>query len=96
MINGITTDQVRDVIERHSAWVIGNNRCFHNSAYEAIADELNAAMGGGECEMEYATEGMKRGWWVCSECGEASDTIESCAGRKPPNYCGNCGKAVKR
>lgn len=38
----LTAEQVRDVIERHSAWVVGNNRCFHDGAYEAIADELNA------------------------------------------------------
>lgn len=41
----LTVEQVRDAIERHSAWVIGNNRCFHNGAYEAIADELNAMAG---------------------------------------------------
>ena len=41
----LTAEQVRDEIERHSAWVIGNNRCFHNGAYEAIADELNATLG---------------------------------------------------
>lgn len=40
----LTTEQVCEVIERHSAWVIGNNRCFHDGAYEAIADELNALM----------------------------------------------------
>lgn len=38
----LTADDVRDLIERHSAWVIGNNRCFRDGAYEAIADELNA------------------------------------------------------
>lgn len=38
----LTAEQVREVIERHSAWVIGNNRCFHDGAYEDIADELNA------------------------------------------------------
>lgn len=38
----LTAEQVRDVIERHSMWVNGNNRCFHNGAYEDIADELNS------------------------------------------------------
>ena len=46
------------------------------------------------CRMEYQTEGMQRGWWKCSECGEAMDTIEACAGRKPPRWCGNCGAKV--
>ena len=40
----LTAEQVREAIERHSAWVIGNNRCFHDGAYEAIADELNVEM----------------------------------------------------
>ena len=41
----LTAEQVREAIERHSAWVIGNNRCFHDGAYEEIADELNAKLG---------------------------------------------------
>lgn len=36
----LTAEQVREAIERHSAWIIGNNRCFHDGAYEEIADEL--------------------------------------------------------
>lgn len=44
----LTAEQVREAIERHSAWVIGNNRCFHDGAYEAIADELNAELDKGE------------------------------------------------
>lgn len=36
----ITAEQVREAIERHSAWVIGNNRRFHDGAYEEIAAEL--------------------------------------------------------
>ena len=42
----LTVEQVREVIERHSAWVIGNNHCFHDGAYEEIADELNAMLKG--------------------------------------------------
>jgi hypothetical protein len=41
----LTVEQVRDIIERHSMWTIGNNRCFYNGAYDDIADELNARMG---------------------------------------------------
>ena len=89
----LTAEQVRTSIESRfdfDVWV-------PNTRWQAIADELNAALCGGECEMEYATEGMKRGWWVCSECGEASDTIKACGGRVPPNFCANCGaKAVER
>lgn len=43
-VPGLTADDVRDLIERHSSWVIGNNRCFHNGAYEEIADALNAEL----------------------------------------------------
>lgn len=40
----LTAEQVRKAIEGHSAWVIGNNRCFHDGAYEEIADELSAEL----------------------------------------------------
>lgn len=40
----LTTEQVREAIEQHSAWVIGNNRCFHDGAYEEITNELNAML----------------------------------------------------
>lgn len=40
----ITAEQVRDIIESHSMWTIGNNRCFYNGAYDDIADELNKRM----------------------------------------------------
>ena len=46
------------------------------------------------CHMEYQTDGMQRGWWQCSKCGEAMDTIKSVCGRKPPKWCGNCGAKV--
>lgn len=48
------------------------------------------------CTMEFATKGMMRSWWVCSNCGKAMDTIEACGGRKPPKFCGNCGAKVVR
>lgn len=41
MSGTLTPEQVRDIIERHSMWTIGNNRCFYNGAYDDIADELN-------------------------------------------------------
>ena len=47
------------------------------------------------CSMEYAKHGMMRGWWVCSACGKAMDTIEACSGKVPPRFCGNCGATVK-
>ena len=92
----LTAEQVREAIERHSAWVIGNNRCFHDGAYEAIANELNAMLGGRECEPteEYA----------CSACGQDLVAYDVGVGANggaieldPPilfNYCPNCGRRV--
>lgn len=61
---------------------------------QAIAEELNAKRHVETCEMEYQTDGMMSGWWKCSVCGEAMDTIKACAGREKPKYCGNCGRLV--
>lgn len=73
------TDAVREFAER----------------YERRIAELEAALTCKRiCYMEYQTDGMLRGWWRCSECGGAMDTIESCGGRKPPRWCGNCGAKV--
>ena len=44
---------MRDLIERHSDASGGNRRDFHNGAYAAIADELNAALAELEaCKLE--------------------------------------------
>ena len=45
----LTADDVRDLIERHSDASGGNGRDFHNGAYVAIADELNATLGSFNC-----------------------------------------------
>ena len=42
----LTADDIRSIIERHSDASGGNGRDFHNGAYEAIADDLNATLGG--------------------------------------------------
>lgn len=36
----LTAEQVREAIERHSAWTIGNGPIFRDGAYEEIAAEL--------------------------------------------------------
>ena len=46
----LTADDVRDAIERYSDASGGNGRDLHSWAYTAIADELNATLGRGECE----------------------------------------------
>lgn len=44
----LTTEQVKEAIERHSSWVVGTINCFYfnDGTYEAIADELNATISG--------------------------------------------------
>lgn len=93
----LTAEQVRDAIERHSAWVIGNNRCFHNGAYEAIADELNAELGSGTCEMVTSgtpCEGNTDK--ACTKCGayNIGEFYDGDCHRSTPNYCPNCGRKV--
>ena len=92
----LTAEQVREAIERHSAWIIGNNRCFHDGAYEEIADELNTTVGNGTCHIAAsATDGLcsdnPRQYFKLS-CGHGF-TIN---GLDAPIVCAVCGKAVKR
>ena len=92
----LTADDVRDLIERHSDAAGGNGRDFHNGAYEAIADELNATLGGGECEIveHYAasTRGEIGRERVKLSCGHIVE--------RHSKFCQECGarirKAVKR
>ena len=91
----LTAEQVRDA-------VLENFEETHETRYDhwgpskfdwqAIADELNAAIGGGECEFkpfpneDWSEPNAVRG--VCSECSALMYGKD--------NFCPNCGKAVKR
>jgi len=88
----LTADDIRDLIERHSDESGGNGRDFHNGAYEAIADELNAHVGR-TCKLEplsaldVALNMLDQTeWGACSECG--------CAVPMDARFCNECGKAV--
>lgn len=85
----LTADDIRDLIERHSDESGGNGRDFYNGAYVAIADELNTALGSGECEN--ANDVMKSGeiGFRCSECGSWDDDPH-------PRFCHNCGRGLLR
>lgn len=93
MVGGgkLTADDVRDLIEHHSDEVGGNGRDFHNGAYEAIADELNATFSHGWCEFkplpgeDMGEPNAVRG--VCSECSALMYGKD--------NFCPNCGRRVK-
>lgn len=63
-----------------------------------LESKLEAAtQGSGECEVE-ETEWLSYGGEGCDtyrhtlSCGHVSETFDE----EPPNYCPNCGKAVKR
>ena len=85
----LTAKQVREAIERHSAWVIGNNRCFHDGAYEEIAAELNARAERTcrDASVDSSTQ------FYCSLC-ECTVDIPLLWGEV--NYCPNCGRKVER
>jgi len=92
----LTADDVRDLIEWHSDASGGNGRDFHNGAYVAIADELNATMGTGTCHMEPVKDypvgecATFSFGCVCSECGAF---FEYTSGSNW-HYCPNCGRKV--
>ena len=77
-MSAIDQDFVRDLIERHSDASGGNGRDFHNGAYVAIADELNATLGScncsnsertGTCHDLGGTGANGEQVFDCSECG---------------------------
>ena len=95
----LTADDVRDLIERHSMYVIGNNRRFHNGAYEDIADELNVTPWRGTCEWILEHSGTLYDKWRCSKCGYLYVESRVDHGIKDdfdPNYCPKCGCEVER
>ena len=59
----LTADDVRDLIERHSDASGGNGRDFHNGAYMAIADELNATLGLCNCSNSERTDAPSLPYW---------------------------------
>lgn len=108
----LTAEQVRDLIKRHSMAVdyVGNVRRLDNSVFEEIADELNATMGGGECEWVWVeswtdtTDGRECDYahWM-PDCGCWSEYDRRFSdfddyAEKPTGiaFCERCGKAVKR
>ena len=99
----LTAEQVREA-------VLENFEETHETRYDhwepskfnwqAIADELNATLGGGECECVW---NEREGTFHCSSCDTLLTneiSIEWPSHKVTPitlpNYCCNCGKAVKR
>ena len=101
----LTADDVRDLIERYSDASGGNGRDFHNGAYVAIADDLNATLGDdglerskngvaerGTCRMERASwdDGTCTWGCICSACGKKFEHETS----RGWHYCPKCGAEV--
>ena len=98
----LTAEQVREAIFNGSSYASFDGAKYYADGIgmQAIADELNAALGGGECEkLPQLSDSvcvvkrngfeMEFGYWRCSECG--------CENFEGAKYCMNCGrKAVKR
>ena len=80
----LTAEQVREAIERHVKFYEGGDY-----DEQAIADELNAELGSGTCEVSYEQDGVPR----CSKCqnviyDEYKDGFK--------NYCDECGAKVRK
>ena len=98
----LTAEQVEKAIRKYAH----DDSCYIFEVYgemcRFIADELNAMLGGGECE----TYRDEYGIWHYSSCEKGADKItgndgalESWIDSWPPNICPYCGakvKAVKR
>lgn len=114
----LTAEQVREAIERNfnKVAVLDDGKpvewrndwvCKIGIDYKAITEELNAALGGGECGMVMLDAGGKAFYehreyiMHCVNChhefgyvqyDEDGDTWMN----DKPRFCPNCGKAVKR
>lgn len=90
----LTAEQVGKAMFRNCVW--DENSAMYYVGYtdmQAIADELNAALGGGECEnVSYRVDESR---FHCSSCGFGCWVKNVATGRDElPAHCPNCGKKV--
>ena len=84
----LTAEQVMAIAGRHQPdYCSDTHVCFD---WQAIADELNATMGGGECVFEINTDATAI---KCSSCGYS---LPKGTDLDDTRFCGGCGQAVKR
>lgn len=99
----LTAEQVRECtqpvyMEGYSDGSVNRGAHIDETDWQAIADELNAALGAGECEMEEDCEYVecKVQTFTCSSCYWRGAIDDLFASDTKPNFCPNCGRAVKR
>ena len=95
----LTAEQVEKVIMSSDYWErVNNHPALREGVWQAIADELNAALGAGECEWELEHSGTLYDKWRCSECKFLFVEPRCDQGYTDlvPNYCPNCGRKVER
>ena len=92
----LTAEQVENAVKKYAH----DDSCYIFEVYGEmcgpIADELNAAMGGGECELIYGeTDNGVDSWFT--QCGGRFNATFEDGRMVHPKYCQLCGKkAVER
>lgn len=91
----LTAEQVRKVVCRNSTYNdIYKVYQVSHADMQAIADELNEALGGGECVMNRVKMFPEQKdcifeCWECSACKRTNDEHR-------PRFCPNCGARVRK
>ena len=88
----LTAEQVLTIAGKHQPdYCSDTHVCFD---WQAIADELNATLGGGECECEGTIEWKWTGPTTYYEhelsCGHVITSVDN----EPPNFCEECGRKI--
>ena len=96
----LTVEQVRDAIEVNSWAETCTIREFNDSSWQAIADELNETLDGGECEYVIQdnmseTDGMGDVWFRCTNCNTTYDYYTDDF-LMSQNYCPHCGYKIRK
>ena len=89
----LTAEQVRKAIFNGSSYASYDGAQYYANgiSMQAIADELNAELGSGTCENEWAQFGKFR----CSKCWLQVDSISTnTTAPIPIKHCPNCGAKV--
>ena len=100
----LTAEQVREAVMSADRWEkpMGNtgltntHLIVRDDGWQAIADELNAELGNGTCELAYGEDDEGYDGWYCQSCGGWFDAARRDGKLVEPMRCGCCGRKVKR